>query len=76
MRVSLWGKDYISCKPWGQLGNQLFLISTTLGLAWDNGAIPVFPDLKTEQNWNVNFNLKNIFFRLNTVAPKHVTFKD
>jgi len=69
-------EEYVACKPWGQLGNQLFLISSALGIAWDNSAIPIFPDLETEQAWNVQFNKNYVFFRLNTSRPKSVVFKD
>lgn len=69
-------EEYIACKPWGQLGNQLFLISSTLGLAWDNNATAVFPDLDTEQAWNVQFNKEHIFFRLNQSLPETVVLKD
>lgn len=55
---------------WGQLGNQLFLVSSALGLAWDNNATPVFPDLEKEQNWNVPLNKEHLFFRLSTALPE------
>lgn len=68
--------EYISCKLWGQLGNQLFLIASTLGMAWDNNAIPVFPDLEIEQTWNVPVNKELIYFRLNTAHPENIVFSD
>lgn len=73
---TLKGEDFITCKMWGQLGNQLFMIATTLGLAWDNGATPVFPDLEKETNWNVPHNHKFVFFRLDSKKPPGVVFRE
>jgi hypothetical protein len=61
---------------WGQLGNQLFLVSSALGLAWDNNATPVFPDLEKEQNWNVPLNKEHLFFRLSTALPENAILED
>lgn len=63
-------KEYVTANLWGQLGNQLFIISNALALAWDHGAIPVFPTLKKDKTLNIPVNYKKIFFRLNTEIPR------
>lgn len=67
-------EKYITCQAYGQLGNQLSIVATTLGLAWDNGATAIFPLFKNEKRWNVQHNCKNFFFRLDFDQPKNVTF--
>lgn len=68
-------EEYVTCHLQGQLGNQLFLVATTLAVAWDNNAIPVFPALNTETMWNVPYNKDNFFFRLNPENPKNIQFE-
>ena len=53
----------------GQLGNQFFIVAATLALAWDNDAIPVFPDFKKRRNPDIQVNYKNVFWRLITEKP-------
>ncbi len=69
-------EEYISCKLWGQLGNQITLISTTLALAWENNAIAVFPDLDEVNEWNIPHNREHIFFRLNSILPDKLVLKE
>lgn len=59
---------YVTCRLYGQLGNQLFQIATTLSYAWDYGAIPVFPELHKEEDL-ISYNRDRIFFRLNASMP-------
>jgi hypothetical protein len=54
---------YVTCHLSGQLGNQLHEIATTLGYAWDNHFIPLFPELNRPDS-NIDINKKRIFFRL------------
>lgn len=70
--VPLAGEDqpYVTCQLKGQLGNQCFEIATTLALAWDNGARPLFPCLLNRTHLGVPQNYKNIFWRLDVEAPK------
>ncbi len=53
----------------GQLGNQCFQIATTLSHAWDHGAIPVFPDLKSSQRFDIPINYEKVFWRLDDTTP-------
>lgn len=53
----------------GQLGNQFFVIATTVSLALDHNATPVFPDLVNRQVDNTPLNYQKIFFRLNASLP-------
>jgi hypothetical protein len=57
-------KPFISCSLFGQLGNQLFEIATTLAMAWDNDYEAFFPDLNRSE-LNIPMNRERIFFRLN-----------
>lgn len=54
---------YVTCTFYGQLGNQLFEIATTLAHAWDHHTIPIFPDLNRTDS-NIPINREKIFFRL------------
>ncbi|GAB4188259.1 MAG: alpha-1,2-fucosyltransferase [Simkaniaceae bacterium] len=60
---------YVKGSLSGQLGNQMFQIATALAVAWDIGAIPVFPDLLQNGDEKA-INRRKIFFRLNTADPK------
>lgn len=73
-RVAPIKASYVSCHLNGQLGNQLFQISTALAYAWDYGAIPIFPEL-SRTDFNISFNRDKIFFRLNANNPP-VGFKN
>lgn len=55
---------------YGQLGNQMFQIATTISLALDNNAEPIFPDLKTSTQYGIPENYENIFYFLNA-TPCH-----
>lgn len=60
-------RPFVSCKPQGQLGNQMLQIAATLAYAWDYGAIATFPDLNdTTSPCKFAYNRDRIFFRLNT----------
>lgn len=54
----------VSCALSGQLGNQLFQISTTLAYSWDFGALATFPDLHSPTA-RLSYNKEHLFFRLN-----------
>ncbi len=60
--------SYVTCCLFGQLGNQLFQIATTLAYAWDYGAIPVFPELHKQED-RISYNKDRIFFRLDASSP-------
>ena len=55
---------FITAHVFDQLGNNLFQIAATCALAWDNGAIPYFPDLLHKP-----MDYGHVFFRLNTHPP-------
>lgn len=69
-------EPYVSGRLWGQLGNQLFIISNALALAWDNDATPVFPDLSSDKSRNIPLNREKIFFRLNADLPQGYLLKE
>ncbi|MBS0626533.1 MAG: alpha-1,2-fucosyltransferase [Verrucomicrobia bacterium] len=58
----------VTCRIYGQIGNQLFQIATTLAYAWDYGAVPIFPELHNKA-WNISYNKDRLFFRLNASKP-------
>ncbi|MBF8263342.1 MAG: hypothetical protein HW387_1007 [Parachlamydiales bacterium] len=58
----------VTCRIFGQMGNQLFQIATTLAFAWDHGAIAVFPELHKKED-RIAYNRDRIFHRLNTSMP-------
>lgn len=69
--VQLFGKSYVSGKIMGQLGNQMFIIAATYGVALDNNAEPLFPDFRNPTRpayENLALNYKMIFNRLN-ISP-------
>jgi hypothetical protein len=57
-------KPFVSSHLMGYLGNQMFQIAAASALAWDNNAIPWFPEL---QGSEVH---KHVFFRCNSATPK------
>lgn len=61
-------RPYVTCRLYGQLGNQLYQIATTLAYGWDHDAIPVFPELH-KQNDRISYNRDSIFFRLDSSMP-------
>lgn len=63
--------SYVGCIISGQLGNQLFQLSTALVTAWEYGAIPVFSELQ-RTDFNVPICRKKIFFRLNDSPPPDI----
>lgn len=65
--------NYITGNLGSQLGNQLFVISTTLVTAWEYGITPVFPDLE-KTTYNIPLNREKIFFRLSTFDPPDVVW--
>lgn len=54
----------------GQLGNQMFQIATTTCLALENGAIPLFPSLISETDFNIPLNYEKVFYHLNASLPE------
>ncbi len=68
-------QDYVVGTLQGQLGNQLFIIAATVSLALDNNAIPVFPALIQNPDYNLPFNYQKVFSHLNTQLPKRVKIK-
>lgn len=59
-------RSFVTChmSP-GQLGNQLFVVATTLAFAWDHDMEALFPELHGEV-FNLPINRERIFFRLNS----------
>lgn len=74
--ASLWTISLNAQQPFvmgdimGQLGNQFFLIAAATSLALDNDAIPIFPSLKTETDFNVPLNYEKLFYHLNADHPE------
>ncbi len=67
-------KPLVTCQFYGQLGNQLFIIATTLGYAWDYDAVPIFPGLITAKN-RTCYNKDRLFFRLNAAqSPRPFSY--
>jgi len=66
--MNLPNRPYVTCRLFGQLGNQLFQIAATLAYSWDYDAIPIFPDLHKEED-RISYNRDRIFFRLNPSMP-------
>jgi hypothetical protein len=60
--------DYVTCRLFGQLGNQLYQIATTLSYAWDHGAQAVFPGLVSPE-YRISYNRERIFHRLDAQLP-------
>lgn len=63
---------FVSATLYGELGNQMSMVSTALALAWDTGATPVFPDLATRKDANIPINYREIFFRLKALPNRPV----
>jgi hypothetical protein len=61
--------SFVEGKLTGQLGNQMFVIATTLSLALDHGATAVFPDYLSDKSNNIPFYFEKIFYHLNTSTP-------
>lgn len=64
----LWAKPskLVTCDFQGQLGNNLFQIATTVAVALDHDAKPVFPKQKILRNTNGDLNLEHVLHRLDT----------
>lgn len=56
--------DFVTAETYGQLGNQIFMVSVALAYAWDNDLEPLFPFLN-EKRANKRFNRDHFFFRVN-----------
>ena len=65
----LFADDYVVGELQGELGNQMFIIAATIGFSEENGLVPCFPALLTDERWNIPENFQAIFFRLNGHAP-------
>ncbi len=61
-------ESYVTCRLFGQMGNQLFQITAALAYAWDHNAIPVFPELHKKED-RISYNRTRIFFRLDSSMP-------
>ena len=48
----------------GQLGNQMFIIATTVSYGLEHGLEPIFPTLLSEKGNNVPINYKHLFYHL------------
>jgi hypothetical protein len=62
-------KPFIVGSLVGQLGNQFFQIATTVSLALDHDATPIFPDLRHSDLYNIPINYKHVFSHLHTSDP-------
>lgn len=58
----------VTTQFYGQLGNQLFILSTALSYAWEHNATPIFPGLNTPRN-RTSYNKDRLFFRLDASNP-------
>lgn len=56
---------YVTVVFQGQLGNNLFQVAAASALAWDNGAVPLFPGLLGKGK-DLRKNYKNVLFRCDT----------
>jgi len=65
----LTAKSFVVGDLEGQLGNQLFIIATTVSLALDHDATPIFPDLKKKKLYNIPINRKEVFSHLHSRLP-------
>lgn len=61
-------KPFVTCKIYGQLGNQLYQIAATLAYSWDHNVDAFFPTLHNP-HWNISYNRDRLFFRLNSSMP-------
>lgn len=59
-------RPFVSTQLMGQLGNQLFQISTAYALSRDNDADLVVPDLTDSPYWSIRENYERILFRVET----------
>ncbi len=67
-------KDYATCHLWGQLGNQMFQVATTVAYALDHQCEPIFPNLVSTLNGHLNYHY--VFHRLNIHPPGGEVFYD
>lgn len=63
-----YAKPLVTCQFYGQIGNQLFILATTLAYAWDYDHTPIFPGLNIEKN-RTSYNKERLFFRLDASNP-------
>ena len=57
-------EPFVTCQLFGQMGNQLYQVATTLAYALDYGLMPYFPDLWRKED-RISYNRERLFFRLN-----------
>ena len=69
-------QKFVTVRTWGELGNQITMVSTALAYAWENGYIPVFPELSERQDHNIPINKRDIFFRLDTNTNYNIKWKE
>lgn len=61
-------RPFVTCRLFGQMGNQLYQIATTLAYSWDYDAIALFPALHQQMD-RISYNRDRIFFRLDASMP-------
>ena len=59
-------QEFVEGKLTGQIGNQMFVIAATVGLALDHGATAIFPGLLTDKTNNIPLNYQKVFYHLDT----------
>lgn len=69
---------FVTADLMGQLGNQLFIIAATVSVALDHDAIPIFPDLIENKNYNIPLNYERLFHSLPVHLPgkAHFLYKE
>lgn len=68
--LSSYKQPFVIGKLNHQLGNTLFQVAATCAHAWDNNAVPYFPDFFEKQNENMPINYEHVFFRFLRYKPK------
>lgn len=61
------GKNYVSCRWSGELGNQMFEAAAVLAYARDHNYEAVFPSFDTAAGGELNY--RHVFFRLKKILP-------
>jgi hypothetical protein len=75
-------EEYVIGRLFGQLGNQMFQIAAATSLAIDHGALPTFPDLDINNEYNIPLNIplnrRNVFQKMNSFKPRYssITYKE
>lgn len=61
-------RSFVTCRNFGQMGNQLFQVATTLAYAWDCNADAFFPELHKVED-RISYNRERLFFRVDSSMP-------